>query len=219
MDQELDARLAAMRRSYEGGSLGEEDLAGTWLQQFERWLADAIAAELPEPNAMTLATADAAGRPSARTVLLRSVDERGFACFTNLGSRKAREAAENPWAALTFAWIPLQRQITVRGEITPVDAAESDAYFATRPHGHQIAATASAQSQVLGSRAELEERVAELVVRWPEGTDVPRPERWGGLRLDPHEVEFWQGRRNRLHDRLRFRRVSHHDWVVERLAP
>jgi pyridoxamine 5'-phosphate oxidase len=210
--------LADMRRSYELGGLAEADLAPTWLAQFERWLAEAVGAGITEPNAMVLATADADGAPSARTVLLKGVDARGFVLYTNLGSRKGTQAAANPRAALTFPWIDLQRQVGVTGRVEPVSDVEADAYFASRPHGSRLGAHASPQSSVVPARSTLEERLAALEARWPEGTDVPRPVHWGGLRVVPDAVEFWQGRPNRLHDRLRFR-ADGAGWVVERLAP
>ncbi len=206
--------LADMRRSYEQGGLDEADLAPTWLEQFTRWFAQAR--ELTEPNAMVLATADAGGAPSSRTVLLKGVDERGFVLYTNFGSRKGAQAQANPRAALTFPWIDLQRQVGVTGRIERVADAEADAYFASRPRGSQLGAHASPQSQVVPSRAALEEREARLEHRFPG--EVPRPAHWGGLRIAPDSVEFWQGRPNRLHDRLRFRAVGG-GWVVERLAP
>ena len=210
--------LADMRRSYEQGGLAEADLAPTWLAQFTGWMQDAVRAELTEPNAMVLATADPDGAPSSRTVLLKGVDERGFVLYTNLGSRKGAQATANPRAALTFPWHALQRQVGVTGRVERVADADSDAYFASRPHGSRLGAHASPQSAVVGSRAELEERLAALEARFPEGTVVPRPAHWGGLRVVPDSVEFWQGRANRLHDRLRFRAVGA-GWVVERLAP
>ena len=210
------ARLAAMRRSYAAAGLDEADLAPTWLEQFQRWFAAAEAAPLVEPNAMVLATAGADGRPSARTVLLKGVDERGFVLYTNLDSHKGRDARANPWAAIVFPWHEIGRQVIVGGPVEPVSADESDAYFATRPRDARLGALASPQSQVLGSRAELDRAHAELAARYPE--EVPRPERWGGLRVVPDTVEFWQGREHRLHDRLRFRRAGG-AWVVERLAP
>jgi pyridoxamine 5'-phosphate oxidase len=209
--------LAAMRRSYELGGLSEEDLAPTWLEQARRWLDDAVRAGVPEANAMVLATADEAGRPSARTVLLKGLDERGLVCFTNLGSRKAREALANPHAAAVFPWIALQRQLVVTGTVERVEDAEADAYFATRPPGSRLGAHASPQSQVIASRDELLRAREEAAARF--GDDVPRPPHWGGLRLVPETVECWQGRPDRLHDRLRFRRSGDGRWVVERLAP
>lgn len=210
--------LAGKGRAHELGGLDEADLAATWLEQFERWLAEAVTAHITEPNAMVFATADGDGAPSTRTVLLKGVDVRGFVLYTNLGSRKAAEATANPRGALTFGWIALQRQVCVTGRVERVADAEADAYFASRPRGSQLAAHASPQSSVVGSRAELERRFEELGRRWPEGTAVPRPAHWSGLRVVPDGVEFWQGRRDRLHDRLRYRAVDA-GWVVERLAP
>jgi pyridoxamine 5'-phosphate oxidase len=210
--------VAAMRHSYEQAGLSEEDLAPTWLEQLGRWLQDAIAAELPEPNAMVVATADARGVPSARFVLLKGMDDRGLAFFTNLHSRKGSELAANPHASLVFPWFPLQRQVLVCGPVEPVADEEADTYFAARPWGSRLGALASPQSQVVGSRAELDARWDAAAAQYPEGGPVPRPEHWGGLRVVPDTVEFWQGRRNRMHDRLRFRRDGA-AWVVERLAP
>jgi pyridoxamine 5'-phosphate oxidase len=204
-----------MRRSYELGGLDVGDLAPTWLSQLERWLAEAEV--LLEPNAMVLATASADGQPSARTVLLKGLDERGLVFYTNLGSRKGRDLDANPRACAVFPWIELQRQVVVAGTVTRVADEESDAYFRSRPHGSQIGAAASPQSSVLGSRAELDERCAQLAARYP--ATVPRPEGWGGLRIAPDAVEFWQGRPDRLHDRLRYRRTVDGAWVIERLAP
>jgi pyridoxamine 5'-phosphate oxidase len=216
---ETAARVARMRRSYEQGGLDEAALAPTWLDQLARWLADAEAAGLVEPNAMVLATADAAGRPSARTVLLKGLDERGLVLFTNLGSRKGREARATAHGAIVLPWIALQRQVVVRGGLEEVAGEEADAYFASRPHGSQLGALASPQGRVIASRAVLDERRAALEAQFPPGTAVPRPADWGGLRLVPETVEFWQGRPDRLHDRLHFRRAGGTDWVVERLAP
>jgi pyridoxamine 5'-phosphate oxidase len=206
-----------MRRHYQRGGLSEGELAPTWLEQLRVWLGEA--AELAEPNAMVLATAAADGRPSGRTVLLKGLDERGLRFFTNLESRKARELRANPAACVVFPWTDLQRQVTVTGTVEELAAAESDAYFATRPYGSQLGAMASPQSQVIDSREVLENTRAELAALHPEGSDVPRPERWGGLCLVPDAVEFWQGRADRLHDRLRYRREDGGRWVVERLGP
>jgi pyridoxamine 5'-phosphate oxidase len=211
-------RLAEMRQVYERGGLDEADLAATWPEQFARWFDDAAVAGLAEPNAMVVATAAPDGQPSTRTVLLKGVAERGFVFFTNYGSRKAREALANPRASLLFPWHPLQRQVTVVGEIHPLDPDESDAYFATRPHGSKLGALASPQSSVLSSRAELEAAAAELAARYPVGSHVPRPPWWGGFLVRPRTVEFWQGRPNRLHDRLRYR-VDGENWLIERLGP
>ncbi|MBI5103780.1 MAG: pyridoxamine 5'-phosphate oxidase [Solirubrobacterales bacterium] len=204
-----------MRRSYARGGLDEAALAPTWLEQLRVWLGEA--AELLEPNAMVLATADARGRPSARTVLLKGLDERGLTFFTNLDSRKGRDLRENPYASVVFPWVELQRQVVVAGEVAPVPPEESDAYFASRPYGSRVGAAASPQSQVIASRSELEAVAERLAAEHPE--DVPRPPHWGGLRLAPETVEFWQGREDRLHDRLRYRRTAEGGWVVERLAP
>jgi pyridoxamine 5'-phosphate oxidase len=212
------ARLAAMREVYARGGLTEADLAGTWLTQFERWLADAIEAGMPEANAMVLGTASAAGRPSSRTVLLKGLDERGFVFYTHHGSAKGRDIAENPQVSLLFPWHPMQRQVRVEGVAAPITDAEADAYFASRPHGSQIGALASPQSEVIPSRAALQAAVAEAEARYPDGHPVPRPEGWGGYRVAPDLVEFWQGRPDRLHDRLRYRRDDG-GWITERLAP
>jgi pyridoxamine 5'-phosphate oxidase len=208
-----------MRRLYTSGGLAEEDLAPTWLDQFLAWLHDAETGGVGEPNAMVLATASPDGRPSARTVLLKGLDERGLRFYTNYDSRKGRELAANPQATLLFPWIDLQRQVTVSGTVSPLAPEESDAYFATRPHGSQLGAMASPQSAVIGSRAVLEQARAELDARYPDGATVPRPPHWGGYCLSPDEVEFWQGRPDRLHDRLRYRLTGDGAWTVERLGP
>lgn len=213
--------LQEMRLSYELGGLQEADLAPDWTTQLLRWLADAQEAGLTEPNAMVFATASPDGIPSARTVLLKGVDARGFVLYTNLRSRKGTEALSHPVASLVFPWVDLQRQVVVVGTVQPVGAAESDAYFASRPRGSQLGALASPQSQVIPGRSVLEDARAELERTYPEGIPVPRPEHWGGLLVVPDTVEFWQGRPDRLHDRLRYRRADHDgdSWTVERLAP
>jgi pyridoxamine 5'-phosphate oxidase len=188
------------------------------LRLFRTWLADAVAANLHEPNGMTLATATPDGRPAARLVLLRGHDERGFVFFTNYESRKGRELAANPWAALAFWWPELQRQVRIEGRVEQVIAEESDAYFRSRPRGHRLAAIASPQSRVIPERAVLEKRMHELEQRYP-GEDVPRPEHWGGYRVRPEVIEFWQGRANRVHDRLRYERQEDGRWRIQRLAP
>jgi pyridoxamine 5'-phosphate oxidase len=211
---------AAMRRDYtERGALLESDLADTPTAQFAAWFADVTAAGLPEPNAMIVATADRAGRPSARTVLLKGYDAGGFVFYTNYTSRKGTEAAENPYASLVFPWFPIQRQVIVAGRIDKVSRAETEAYFATRPRGSQLGAWASPQSHVVPDRAAVDQGLTAAIERFgPEGP-VPAPPHWGGLRVRPETVEFWQGRSNRLHDRLRYRRSDGDLWVVERLAP
>jgi pyridoxamine 5'-phosphate oxidase len=214
----VTADPAGMRRDYaERGPLLETDLAADWAGQFARWFAEAAAYGLPEPNAMIVATADAAGRPSARTVLLKGYDERGFVFYTNYTSRKGTEALANPYASLVFPWFPMQRQVIVTGAVEKVSRAETEAYFATRPRGSQLGAWASPQSTVLPDRAAVDQGLTAAIERFGDGP-VPAPPHWGGLRVAPTTVEFWQGRSNRLHDRLRWRRHGD-DWVLERLAP
>jgi pyridoxamine 5'-phosphate oxidase len=191
-------------------------LAGDPLEQFRRWFAHAVASGITEPNAMTLSTVDDRGRPSARIVLLKGVDD-GFVFYTNYDSRKGRELEANPHAALVFNWLDLAQQVRVTGACTRVAASTSDAYWATRPPGSRLSAAASPQSAVLDDADDLRRRVEELAARYPDG-DVPRPAHWGGLRLAPDTVEFWQGRPDRLHERFRYRR-SAGTWIIERLAP
>src|SRR5436305_7410448 len=195
--------LPGMRQDYLSQELVETDLAEDWPTQFGRWLADAVAGGLPEPNAMVLATADAAGRPSARTVLLKGYDVRGFVFFTNYGSRKGRELSANPYASLVFPWYPLHRQVLVSGPVERTSRAETEDYFAIRPRGAQLGAWASAQSRPIPDRDALEQAWAAAERRFPQ--EVPAPPHWGGYRLAPTCVEFWQGRISRLHDRLRYR--------------
>ena len=221
MSDEHDLR--AMRLSYDRGTLVEADLAADPLAQFRRWLADAIAEGLAEPNAMVLSTVSADGVPSARTVLLKDADARGFAFYTNLRSRKGREVQATRRAACVFPWLPLHRQVVVVGSTIEVPRDEAADYFASRPHGSRLGAWASRQSEVIDDRTVLDERYAELVERFPG--DVPLPDFWGGWIVVPESVEFWQGRESRLHDRLRYRRVGDGGmddssaWVVERLSP
>jgi pyridoxamine 5'-phosphate oxidase len=199
------------------GVLLEADVAADPLEQFRRWYADAERADIRAPHAMALATADSGRAPSVRMVLLKGADEQGFVFFTGYGSRKGGELEANPRAALLFYWDPLGRQARVEGEVARVSAAESDAYFATRPRGAQLAAAASRQGRMLENRDELDARVAELEREYA-GADLPRPEHWGGYRLRPDTYEFWQHRDNRLHDRLRYR-LDGGAWRLERLSP
>ena len=211
--------VANLRREYLRAALTESDVEPDPLRQFERWLSDAVRAELPEPTAMTLATADARGHPSARIVLLKRVDADGFVFFTNYESRKGGELAARPEAALLFYWVELERQVRVEGTVGKVAAADSDAYFATRPVDSRIGAWASPQSRIISGRTWLEREFSAARERFAaEREEVPRPPYWGGYRLDPMSLEFWQGRSSRLHDRIRYRREDAH-WRIERLAP
>jgi pyridoxamine 5'-phosphate oxidase len=211
--------LADRRTDYDWGSLERDDLDDDPIVQWWTWYRAAEAAGLEEPHAMTVASVAEDGSPDARIVLARGVDERGFAFFTNLESPKARQLVARPIAAATFAWLPLHRQVRVRGRVEPVSAAEADEYYASRPRSSRIGAWASPQSQVLADRAELDALVAGVEARFP-GDDIPRPPFWGGLRLVPLAFEFWQGRPSRLHDRFRYGRDEPGAaWTIERLAP
>jgi pyridoxamine 5'-phosphate oxidase len=209
--------LAELRREYARERLDIADAAADPIAQFARWFGEALSAGSTEANAMTLATADAQGRPSARVVLLKSYDENGFVFFTNYGSRKGEELAANPHAALLFFWIELERQIRIEGTVAKVPAEESDAYYRTRPLESRLGAWASPQSRVLAHREELEAHLAQVRARY--GENPPRPPHWGGYRLTPGAVEFWQGRESRLHDRLRYTATGAGQWRLERLAP
>jgi pyridoxamine 5'-phosphate oxidase len=210
--------LVDLRTEYTQRILTESAVDGDPIRQFQAWLAEAVAAQLKEPHAMTLATATPDGRPSARMVLLRGVDERGFTFFTNYDSRKGRELEANPLASLVFYWTELERQVRVEGRVGRTTDAESDAYFRGRPAGSKLGAWASRQSAVIAGREVLEEQMRELERRHPDG-NIPRPPNWGGFRLAHEVVEFWQGRPSRLHDRLRYRRGDGGAWVIERLSP
>jgi pyridoxamine 5'-phosphate oxidase len=201
-----------------GEGLDEGTVAADPVDQFSGWLDAAVAAGLPEPNAMVLSTVSAEHRPRARTVLLKNHGQAGFTFYTNRTSIKGRHLAANPWACLLFPWYALRRQVIVQGVVSPLTQPESEPYFHSRAHGSQLGAWTSRQSSVIPSRAVLDERYAALERRWPEGTTVPMPDFWGGYRLVPDTIEFWQGRVNRLHDRLRYRRDGER-WIIERLAP
>jgi pyridoxamine 5'-phosphate oxidase len=207
-----------MRREYMRAELTEDAAAADPVRQLAAWLEEAAAAGVTEPNAMTLATASADGVPSARMVLLKGVDDRGLVFYTNYGSRKGDELAANPRAALVLYWAPLERQVRVEGRVEKVSREESAAYFASRPRGSRLGALASPQSAVVAGRSVLEERLAELETAHP-GEDVPLPDNWGGYLVVPEVVELWQGRPNRLHDRLRYRADGRGGWIRQRLAP
>jgi pyridoxamine 5'-phosphate oxidase len=214
--------IADLRKSYERDELDEHASAADPLQQFRRWFDQALQAQLPEPNAMTLATVGADGRPSSRVVLIKGFDDRGIVWYTNYASRKGRELTGNPWAALQFHWVELERVVRIEGRVDRVDAAESDAYYASRPLDSRLGAWASPQSEVIPSRAVLVTAAARAAA--VHALNPPRPPHWGGYRLQPDRWEFWQGRKSRLHDRLRYRLAdaaagAAGGWVRERLAP
>jgi pyridoxamine 5'-phosphate oxidase len=209
--------LAALRAEYAREGLDEADAGSDPVALFGRWLADAVAAGIHEPNSMALATADPSGRPSVRIVLLKGFDENGAVFYTNYDSRKGRELSANPWASAVLLWHQLQRQVRIDGRVERLDAALSDAYFGSRPRGAQIGAVASHQSRTIDDRASLEAQVADAEQRF-DGRDVERPEEWGGYRIVLDVLEFWQGRPNRVHDRLRFTRIDD-AWSRERLQP
>ena len=214
--QDIAADIASLRKSYERDELDERASTADPLQQFGTWFEQALKAGLPEPNAMTLATVGESGRPSTRVVLIKGFDARGIVWYTNYESRKGVELAAHPFAALQFHWVELERVVRIEGAVTKVDAAESDAYYATRPLDSRLGAWASPQSRVIGSRAVLVAAAAAVAAR--HALNLPRPPHWGGYRLEPDRWEFWQGRKSRLHDRLRYRPEGG-AWVRERLAP
>jgi pyridoxamine 5'-phosphate oxidase len=210
--------LADLRAEYTQAGLSGADLDRDPLRQFQKWFEQTLKAGLREPNAMSLATVNAQGQPSIRIVLLKGVDERGFTFFTNYESRKAIELEANPRAALNFPWIDLERQVNVIGTVAKISAAESEAYFKARPRGNRLGAWASRQSEVITDRSVLEKRMAELEAKYRDD-NIPMPPNWGGYRLNPSEIEFWQGRPNRLHDRFRYVRQRNGVWKLDRLSP
>lgn len=210
--------LSDIRKDYRLAGLSEEDLLPDPFSQFEKWFDEVLHSEIDESNAMTLATADSSGKPSARIVLLKGFDTTGFYFYTNYKGRKASELAQNPYAALVFFWKELERQVRVQGKVMKTEGDKSDAYFHSRPIGSQIGAWASPQSQVIPSRRFLEERVEKFHTRFKD-EPLKRPEHWGGYVLQPSVVEFWQGRSSRLHDRMQYRLTEQGSWKIERLAP
>ena len=215
----MEPRATHARKEYEQGALDEASVERDPFRQFAVWYDAAVAAGVPEPEAMTLATATPDGRPSGRVVLLRGFDARGFCFFTNYTSRKGRELDANPHAAVTFHWAVLERQVRIEGRVERTTAAESDAYFHSRPSTSRIGAWSSPQSEVIPDRETLEAEFARFRAEHADEASIPRPAHWGGYRLVPDRIEFWQGRPSRLHDRLCFRRDSRGGWILERLAP
>lgn len=214
---DLSRSIARLRRTHADVGLDEEDVDADPMRQFAHWLQSALDADLLLPNAMTLATSTRSGRPSARMVLLKGFDDAGFVFYTNLESRKGRELVDNPLAALVFHWASLERQVRATGEVRAVSREDTAEYWSSRPYGSRVGAWASRQSEVIAARDVLEERLREVTSRF--GDDVPLPPFWGGFRLLPDEVEFWQGRANRLHDRLVYSRTDDGEWALTRLAP
>ncbi len=211
------ATIADIRKDYKLQSLHENEVAANPTDQFTAWWNEAISSNIDEVNAMTLATANISGKPDARIVLLKGYDEKGFVFFTNYQSRKAQELAANPFATLVFFWKELERQVRIEGAVEKIAAADSDAYFNSRPVGSRIGAWASPQSTVINDRTLLEENVKQLELQYADG-NIPRPEHWGGYVVKPTQVEFWQGRSSRLHDRIRYE-LKNDNWIIERLAP
>lgn len=208
--------LADLRKDYRLAALEESSVDTNPIEQFQVWFLEAQSAKLPEPNAMTIATVNADGHPSARVVLLKGLDARGFVFYTNYDSRKGREIAAHPFAALVFHWNELERQVRIEGSVVRISEAESDTYFNSRPIGSRIGAWTSPQSEVITSRDVLTDKEKMMIQKY--GDQPPRPAHWGGLRVVPKVIEFWQGRSSRLHDRLRYRQTSH-GWIIDRLAP
>ncbi|MEB3233229.1 MAG: pyridoxamine 5'-phosphate oxidase [Leptolyngbyaceae bacterium] len=213
-----DPSVADLRKDYRAATLDRADVCDHPIDQFQQWWQDVLAADIAEPNGMTLATVGEDGRPSARIVLLKDFDPQGFCFFTNYTSRKGQELLHNPHAALVFWWEPLERQVRIEGTVAPMSAAESDEYFNSRPKGSRIGAWASPQSQVIGDRLLLETNQTRLEAQYANTDEIPRPPHWGGFRLSPIRIEFWQGRSSRLHDRLCYNKTES-GWEIVRLAP
>ncbi len=211
--------IADLRLDYKAKTLDLSDAAAEPIAQFELWFSEALSAKLHEPNAMTLATATPDGVPSARIVLLKAIDERGFIFYSNFDSRKGQELAKNPKVALVFLWHELERQVRIEGTVERVADEVALAYFQSRPRSSQVGAWASPQSEIIVDRNILEDNVRRLEATYPQGEPLPLPPHWGGFRVLPHALEFWQGRRSRLHDRLRYERQSDQSWKITRLAP
>jgi pyridoxamine 5'-phosphate oxidase len=214
----MDISVADLRKEYTFQGLSETEVHPNPFEQFKTWFNQALAAQLPEPNAMTIASATTDGKPYARIVLLKDYDERGFVFYTNYESHKGQQLVQNPWGAIAFWWTQLERQVRIEGRVEKVSELESDEYFQSRPKGSQLGAWASNQSQVIDSREVLERRLEQLKEEY-ENKQVPRPPHWGGFRVIPDEIEFWQGRPSRLHDRLLYRRSEDGTWKIQRLAP
>lgn len=214
----MDKAIADLRQDYTLEDLSETEVNSNPFVQFKEWFSQALSAKILEPNAMTLATTTKDGKPSARMVLLKDFDERGFVFFTNYNSQKGQELAENPQAALVFWWAELERQVRIYGRVEKISETESDKYFYSRPSNSRLGAWASNQSQVIESREILEQQLEELKEKY-QNQDMPRPSHWGGIRVIPTEIEFWQGRSSRLHDRLLYTRIEDNSWKIERLSP
>lgn len=214
----MDISVADLRKEYTFRGLNKADAAPSPFQQFKIWFEQALAAQLPEPNAMTIATATPDGKPDARIVLLKDYNQRGFVFYTNYESHKGQQLVENPWGAIAFWWAQLERQVRIVGRVEKISDAESDQYFQSRPKASQLGAWASNQSQVIDTRQVLEQRLQQLKEKY-ENQEIPRPPHWGGFRVIPDEIEFWQGRPSRLHDRLLYRRGEDGSWVIQRLSP
>lgn len=215
----MDSSIADLRQNYTLAGLAEADLDSNPIQQFNLWFKQALAADLIEPNAMTLATATADGKPSARIVLLKGVSEQGFVFYTNYESQKGRELIANPYAALVFLWDKLERQVRIEGKVEKLSSAESAEYFHSRPKASQLGAWTSNQSQAIAKREVLEQKLASLQVQYSGEVTIPLPEHWGGFRVVPNRLEFWQGRPSRLHDRLVYELEADGNWSISRLAP